>query len=233
MAANPEGLPSLLSVTLRRAIRAGRIYLFLSVVLVVLFSALVLLEDLNAFTAAFPLEVPVFATFGATGAILVFVGDRTGGVFEYLIAYGVPPRRLFSNALVAGAAIAAITLAVSIGAGLVGFLALGGSVSLSFGLYLLLYSIPMTLAATLFSSMCGMIWSTLSSPIAGIDAPVGLTPLIGMAPPILVLTFAMTVPPSSFYSLTAGVVAALVAVVLVLLFTQGRWMRRERVLSPM
>jgi hypothetical protein len=222
---------SLVVRTLWRAVYSGRAYLILSTFLTVLFATVIILGDKKSFETVFPLEVPLFSAFGTTGAILVFVSDRSKGVFEYLVAYGVKPRNLFVYGLTATVGLGAMMLAVTIAAGFCAFAALGQSISWLLIRPVLEYTVPMTFASSLFASMCGMIWSSVSSPIAGIDAPVGVTPLIGMAPSITVLILALTMRPENFFYVTGAFAASLLAVVGAMLYGSGRWMRRERLLS--
>ncbi len=222
---------SLLPVTVRRSIGLGRVYLGIGTVFSLLLS-LILASHPAQFSSVFPLEIPMFATMGSLGSLMVFTADRTKGVFEYLIAYGTRPPTLFANAVLAAVALAGIVLGAALVVGLGAFVASGGVLSVSLAKTLGFYTVPMSLAAALFATTAGMYWSTLSAPRAGMNGPVGIAPLLGVGPTILVLVAAESAPPSEFYPITVTAAAILAGVVLVLVGLSGRLMRRERFLSP-
>lgn len=223
--------------TIRRTFTVGRIYLALGVILALFLSLVLLLGTRGhggtAFLTAFPLELPLFATLGSTGGLMTFTSDRTKGVFEYLIAYGIRPRRLFANGLIATAAMSTIILALSLSVGLGA--ALAEKVPLNEDLFkaLGLYTVPMGFAGGLLVSTVGMIWSSISTPRTGINSPVGIAPMIGIAPVILVLIVAESAPASEYYYITGGAAVAIIAAVVALLAISGQLMGRERFLSPL
>ncbi len=222
-------------VTLRRGILAGRFYLaigvFVSLVLTV--ALLRSAHGTTQFVAVFPLEVPVFASLGAMGGLMLFVGDRSKGVLEYLISYGVRPRTLFVNSLLVTLALTTVVLGSSLAVGMTGYLAAGNAISTDLENSVLGYTIPMAYASASFASVCGIIWSALSTPRAGMNTPVGLAPILGVAPPVLVLIVAEGVAKSSYYDVTVGAALGFLAVVVVLLIASSRLMDRERYLSTM
>lgn len=228
-------LPSLLSVTLRRGLIAGRAYLAIGIVISLVLTT-VLLRTARAstvFVATFPLEIPLFATLGALGGMILFVGDRSKGVLEYLISYGVRPRSLFLNSLLTTVVLSTIVMGTALTVGLAGYVATGHSISSDLENSILGYTIPMTYAASLFAATCGVIWSTLSTPRMGLNSPVGVAPLLGVAPPILVLVVAEGVDKSAYYDVTVGASLGFLILVVALLFASSRLMSRERYLSPM
>jgi hypothetical protein len=223
------------STTIRRTLRIGRLYLAIGTFISVLLTAILLTRGHHAaaFNTTYPLELPIFAILASTGGLLTFTSDRTKGVFEYLIAYGVRPRALFVNGLLATMALTGILLGVALVIGL--GLALATGVAITGGLEqsLALYTVPMSFAGALFTTTVGMIWTTVSTPRTGINSPVGLAPMVGIAPTVLVLVVAETLPSSEFYVFTTGAAAAILAVVVVLLAASSRLMGRERFLSPL
>jgi hypothetical protein len=227
----------LAATTVRRTIVIGRIYLGLGTGLALFLSLILLLSSARhggtAFNTVFPLELPLFAVLGSTGGLMTFTSDRTKGVFEYLIAYGVPPRRLFVNGLIATAAMSTIILGLSLAVGLGA--ALADRVTLTTDLIksLAYYTVPMSFAGALFIVTIGMIWSSISSPRTGINSPVGIAPLLGVAPIVLVLIVAESAPSSEYYYITGGASVAIIAAVVVVLALSARLMGRERFLSPL
>ncbi len=186
-----------------------------------------------AFTKTFPLEIPLFAALGSMGGLMTFTSDRTKGVFEYLIAYGIRPRALFANGLLSTAAMASIILGLSLLVGLGAATYRGVSFDFDFIQSIALYTVPMTYASSLFVATVGMIWSSISTPRMGMNSPVGLAPMFGVGPSILVLIAAETAPAADFYYITTGVAFAIVAVVVVMLALSAQLMGRERFLSPL
>jgi hypothetical protein len=233
--ASARGLPSLLWVTLRRGFTTGRFYLAIGLLISLVLTVALLRNSHGStvFESTFPLEIPLFASLGAMGGLMLFVGDRSKGVLEYLIAYGVRPRMLFVNCLLVTVALSTLVLGLALAVGLGGYLATGHAISTDLAQAVLGYTIPMTYASSLFAALCGMVWSTLSTPRAGLNSPVGVAPTLGVAPPIIVLILAESVDKSSYYDVTVGAAAGFVVLVLVLLAASARLMRRERFLSPM
>lgn len=228
-------LPSLRLITLRRGLSAGRFYLVIGVIVSLVLTVALLRSARGSavFIATFPLEIPIFASLGAMGALLLFVTDRSKGVLEYLISYGVRPQSLFLNSLLVAVALSTVVLGGALAVGLTGYLALGNRITVDLQDSLLGYTIPMAYASALFASTGGIIWSTLSTPRAGLNSPVGVAPLLGVAPPVLVLIVADAVDKAAYYYITVGASLGFLALVAILLIASTRLMDRERYLSPM
>jgi hypothetical protein len=229
----PASLPSLTAITIQRGLMAGRLYLALGTGIVLLLSIVLLRAKSGVFPVTFPLEVPLFASLGSMGGIVLFASDRSKGVLEYSIAYGVPPGRLFANVLVVAIALASMILGAALAVGLGLYLALGNTISSDLANTVLLYSIPMTYAGTVFAAVAGMIWSSLSTPRMGLNSPAGIAPFLSVGPTVLVLIVAEAAPKSSYYDITGGASAAFVVLAVAMLLASTRWMDRERYLSPM
>ncbi len=228
----PAGGPlSLLGATVRRSIVMGRTYLILATALAVLIGSTLSLAGGGTAAAVLPLFLPVFTVQGSLGAMMVFSNDRTKGVLEYLMAYGVPPRRIFGNAIVASLALVSIVLAASVGAVLGELAFRGRGPSLTLIRLLLGYAIPMSYATVAFAATAGMVWASLSSPRTGINSPVGLLPILGIAPPLATLVAFAAVPADAGYVL-AGALGLIGAGVLAMIAGVDRLMARERLLSP-
>jgi hypothetical protein len=234
-AGRSPAIGSLLGTTIRRTISVGWRYLAIGTALSLLLALILVLGSRNstAFAVTFPLEVPLFAVLGSMGGLMTFTGDRTKGVFEYLIAYGVRPRTLFTNGLASTAAMAAFILALSLSVGLGAAEARGVALTWDLAKSVSFYTVPMSFAGALFTATVGMIWSSVSSPRTGLNSPVGLAPMIGIAPTVLVLIAAESVPSSEYYDVTVGAAAIIIVAVVVLLAMSARLMGRERFLSPL
>lgn len=235
---SPEGPLSLLGITIRRSIIVGRVFLIYGTVMSSLLGIGLGFSSSMGFSAGFPIIAPIFGVTGSMGALSVFSGDRMKGVLEYLMAYGVSPRRIFLNVLVASLVLISIVLGVALMVGLTVFLVRGNSPSDVLLPLLLFYTLPMGYASAAFAATMGMYWSALSSPRQGMNSPVGLAPLIGILPSVVTIgaivvlgVFGMA-SSSSFILVTSVSLVLITAIVVTLMGRIGRFLRRERLLSP-
>lgn len=227
--------PSMTATTIRRAIVIGRRNLLIGTAISLVLALILVVgaHSRSTFSLIFPVELPLFCVMGSLGGLMTFTSDRTKGVFEYLIAYGVRARKLFLDGLAATAALVGIILGLSLGVGIGAAAVTGVSVGGDFVKTVALYTIPMAFAAGLFTSTVGMIWSSVSSPRSGMNSQIGLAPTLGIAPTILVLIAAESAPASDFYYITTGAAVTIILVVVGLLALSARLMGRERFLSPL
>lgn len=225
-------LPSLLGTTIRRSFTVGRVNLVVATGASLVWGTLLSLTSGSAFSSLFPLLLPILGTIGTAGAMLVFTNDRTKGVFEYLIAYGVPPHRVFANVLGAAITLVALVDGLTLAVALAVRLTLGLAVPLAFVETLLGYSLPMSFGATALVTAAGMYWTSLSSPRTGMNSPLGLLPMLGVAPGGLALLAAEGAGPGYRTYVLIGAVVVVVVLAFVLLLLESRLMPRERLLSP-
>jgi hypothetical protein len=230
--------PSLVGITVRRASVTGRFFLLYGTGASIFFGVVLGASGGTAFSSSFPLVLPIFGVTGSMGALVVFTNDRVKGVLEYLLAYGVSPRRLFASVLLATLTLTAIVLAFALGAGVGVYVARGHAISPTLALTLGIYTVPMSFAAAAFAATVGIFWTTLSSPRAGMSSPVGMVPMIGILPPLATLGGILALAVSGLGSTTnililmGAAIGLLTAVVVTLLAMTGRLLRRERLLSP-
>lgn len=225
----------LLSTTIRRTLVLGWRYLAIGSVISVLLAFVLLFgpHGRSVFAQTYPLEIPIFAVTASIGGLMTYASDRTKGVFEYLIAYGVRPRSLFVNGLLSTAALVGVFLALSLAILFGAALAAGVSLSETLLKNLALYSLPMSLAGALFTAIVGMIWASLSTPRAGMNSPVGLAPMVGIAPTVFVLIAAEAAAPDEFYYVTVLSATVIGLAVIGLVAVSAHLMGRERFLSPL
>lgn len=231
----PRPPPSLLGITTRRAIVTGRTYLIVGVFATLVYGLIFAAASGPVFSEVFPLLLPVFGVTGGLGSLLVFTNDRVKGVLEYLMAYGVSPQRVFVNFLLASLAITTIVVGVTVPVSLGLFLARGNHITVELVALLALYGIPMAYASQAFASTLGIFWTSLSSPRTGMNSPLGVLPIIGIAPSLATLFVALTFKATTaipFLAVTGTSLALVAVVVVVLLMFMGRLMPRERLLSP-
>jgi len=229
---------SLLSVSVRRAWVTGRFFLVYGTGLSVFLGVLLVHKTKPSFASSYPLFLPIFGVVGSMGGLTVFTSDRTKGVLEYLIAYGYSPSRLFANVLLTTLVLVSIIVGIGVPVSLGVYFAEGHTVTSDLSIGVGVYAVPMTFACAAFASTVGVYWTALSTPRAGINSPVGLIPFIGIIPALVTLLVIVAVTLSGPLSTTTlllilGSAMGLTAiVVVVLLASMGRLLRRERLLSP-
>ncbi len=228
----------MLGITVRRSWVTGRFFLIYASGMSAFLGIILAISSPASFAASYPLLLPIFGAVGSMGALAVFSSDRIKGVLEYLLAYGVTPRRLFTDVLLSGLVLASVTVGVGTGAGLGLYLAEGNAPTLSLALLLGVYGIPMSFACSAFAATIGMYWTALSSPRQGINSPVGLAPFLGILPSVGVLAVIAALAAAGALStfvflLVVGSALGLVALLVgVLLGLSSRLLREERLLSP-
>ena len=235
-------LGSLFKTNFRRALSFGKIYVGMGMVLPLLFIAELSVAGGAASTAStpagpivsqlYPLLLPVFVVLGASGALMIFASDKDKGVYEYMLAYGVDVPTIFWSIIAATLGLVTLVLAVSL-ALTVAVLAFTNASALSpvFGELVIFYTVPLSFAAAMFMSMSGMIWSQLTARRPGVNSPVGIAPLLGLAPVLVVLLLA--VGPGSghiLYVVGAASIAMVLGVAAMSSVANSR-MQRERFLS--
>ncbi len=228
---SPEGTPSLLGITIRRSFTAGRVFFIVGIVYVFFLSIGLSFSGPASFDSAFPIILPIFTALGALGSLMVFSNDRVKGTFEYLLAYGVRPRRIFADILVTSLALVTVENGLTLALGLGIHVALGYALSANLLLGLGLYSVPESYACAALMAIVGVFWTSLSSPRAGLNSPVGFIPLFGLLPQVVTLVLAGVFNGYLYEVLLAGL-AVVVVIVGTLLGLTNRLMRRERLLSP-
>lgn len=214
----------------------GRVPFIGALAYAVILSTITDLESGPSAVEGMAIFFPIFAVAGSLGGLIVFTGDRVKGVYEYLIAYGISPRQLFMNVLVACLVLVTTVLGVSLAVGLGLYFARGYSISTAQVEALGLYAVPMSYASGALAATVGMIWTSLSSPRQGINSPIGLIPFIGIAPSLVTLVAAVVVGASYgagyILPVTSVGIGVVTVVVLVLMSQVPRLISVERFLSP-
>ncbi len=226
-----EGPPSLLRIGIRRSFTAGRVFFLVGIVYVFFLSIGLSFSGPSSFDSAFPIILPIFTALGALGSLMVFANDRVKGTFEYLLAYGVRPRRIFTEVLVTSLGLVTVENGLTLTIGLGIYLALGNALSASLLVGLGLYAIPESYACAALMAIVGVVWTSLSSPRAGLNSPVGFIPFFGILPQIVTLIIAGVFSGYLYEVLFASLVVV-VGIVVTLLGLTNRLLRRERLLSP-
>jgi hypothetical protein len=230
---------SLAYTNFRRAANVGKIYLILSVAISILISAEFSFIHANSsassvvpsFVSALPaLILPAFTVIGSFGSLMIFVSDKDRGVYEYLIAYGVNPSKIFWSIVAATVGLVSIVLAIDISINL-GATLVSGGVSITYLELIFFYMIPISYAMSMFMSMVGMIWSFLAVRRTGINSPVGVVSIIGIIPVFIVLLVSLALPPGYMIYFAGSVSIALFVAVGFLIRLSNQKLVRERFLS--
>ena len=228
-------LGSLFFTIFRRALNFGRIYLLVGMFLPVLFAVQISVAGGTAGSSVldqiYPLIIPVFVVLGSLGALMIFSSDKEKGVYEYLIAYGVDASTIFWSIIVATMGIVSLVLVVSLAVTIGTLVVTWSALTVRFGELVLFYTIPLSFAATMFMSMAGMIWSQLTTRVAGVNSPAGIAPLLGIAPVLAVFFAATRVGSGDLLYLVGGVSIAMIWAVVAMAYFASSKMQRERFLS--
>lgn len=234
---------SLAYMTFRRSMSYGRVYFIMGIVLSALFSGTVagtihaaesavssqatslIISELPA------LSIPIGVLIGSLGALMVFASDKAKGVYEYLIAYGVNVSGIFWSIVLATVGLVSIILLISVSMVVGVMAALGVPITYTFVELLLYYVIPISYSSTMFMSMAGMLWTSLTTRRAGLNSPVGAAPILGLAPMLVVIFLSGRVGPGNFVLLAGSVSIILLILVALIIGVSERKMVRERFLS--
>jgi hypothetical protein len=235
-------LGALISTNFRRALSFGKVYVGIGMVLPLLLIAELSVAERAANAAGtaggqvlgdvYPLLLPVFTVLGATGALMIFASDREKGVYEYMLAYGVDVSTIFWSMIAATLGLVTLVLAVALSV-TVGALAFTNpsALSVAFGELVIFYTIPLSYTAAMFMTMGGMIWSQLTVRRAGVNSPVGMAPILGIAPVLLVLILAVGPGSGHILYVVGGASIAMVLGVAAMASIASSKMQRERFLS--
>ena len=204
---NLISLGALSTVNFKRSINYGKVYLILGMVIslgVVLSTSFLpttpqttqyiatqgkALGITNAgalvIVSIYPIFSPLFAVIGSLGALMIFASDKAKGVYEYLISYGVDTSTIFWSTVLSAVGMVTIVLGVTLTVVTSLLVALNGSIPFEYVELVLIYTIPLDYSVTMFTTIIGMIWSSLTTRRAGVNSPVGLAPIFGMIPMVI------------------------------------------------
>ena len=234
-------LKSFIKTNFKRALSFGSVYLILGILVSFLTGGLITgltsSADLSydapfIVSQTFPLMLPLYAVLGSFGGLMVFVSDRTRGVYEYLIAYGVNVYEIFWSTLIVTLGLVTVVLGISLAGNVAILLLMGGSIQFAMIELLLIYTIPVSYASVAFMTISGIIWSSLTRRVPGVNSPVGMATLLGIGP-VLAVVFLSTFFGGSgnFMLIVGGITLILVTMVAVMMMVANKKMSRERLLS--
>lgn len=233
------GLATLVRINVRRAVRVGRIYLGMAIALGLFATSLIVLETPGSgavgtvLGTVVPAEIPIFGVVGSLGALIVFVSDRSKGVYEYLIAYGVETSVISASIVLASLALVSIVFAVAGGVSTALVLERTGTIPFYYVRDLLVDALPLAFGATAFMTMVSMMWAAVASPRTGVNGPVGFAPTIGIGPLLILLITSGLAPPAIRVWLAPGIALVLFGLVGLMVVLLSRGSVRERFLSTL
>lgn len=184
-----------------------------------------------ALGSMYPLIMPLFIIIGSMGALWIFTSDKRKGVYEYLMASGMEVSSVFWSILMITAALATMILAFVLVFTIPIFALAGVQITLVMVETIIFYSIPICYSSSIFMSMAGMIWASLSKRITGVNSPVGLAPFLGIIPIIVTFLISALVGPSMSLYVAGAVSLAVFLLAIIILIIANIKMDRERFLS--
>ncbi|MDP7976073.1 MAG: hypothetical protein RAK25_02880 [TACK group archaeon] len=169
--------------------------------------------------------IALFCAVGSMGPLILFTADRDRGVLEYLMGVGANPSTFFASTTLS--ALVLVTMIriplVALSAALIYFL--NGSIPYLYLYDLAYFSISASYVSVSLEAIAGMTWSALTRRRAGMNTPIGVAPLIGLIPVLIVfyaqfLVLARLIPALSLT--VTGAFAACLVLVNDHLIRQGR-----------
>ena len=175
-----------------------------------------------------PTLIPLATVIGCFSPLLLFVNDRSRGVHEYLLAYGKKPSDIFLALVVSVIAISAILLAVPL---LVSFVIVYVSGHILVGAFIeecIVYVLPVGFVTPLFISGISAIWVSLTKRVQFVNSPIGIAPMFGIVP-VLVILLVSEIERGSDVLLFTGIASALMVAATVAIFAlASKLLRGER-----
>ncbi|MEM0271545.1 MAG: hypothetical protein QW514_03265 [Thermoprotei archaeon] len=218
----------------KRSLNYSRMYVVIGIVLPVLlaleFKFVVRRSEL-ALTEIYPLILPLTTVLGSMGGLWLFTTDRVKGVHEYLIAYGIDGSTLFLSTVLATVFLATLVLVPALVIMVAVYFVSAVPITASLLKIILLYTVPLGYSSPMFMCVSGMSWSALAKQRAGVNGPVGLAPILGIAPVLVATLLSALVGPNLSVYVAALVSTVVFALSVVIAIWGGGRMVRERFLS--
>lgn len=136
-----------------------------------------------------PSVIPVAAVIGTFSPLLLFVNDRSRGVYEYLLAFGRKPSDIFAGLIISVLVLSAVVVAVPVAVAASLVYSAAPMLLGPFTTEILVYTLPMGMIAPLFISGIAVMWVALTRRVQFVNSPIGLAPIFGLLPVVGVLMF--------------------------------------------
>ncbi len=224
----------LTSLTFRRSLTYGNYYLIIAYVLLFVLLGVLSLIHVSAsketssalgkvaayyglrsasallLSSTYTTLIPLFCIVGSMGPMMIFTADRDKGVLEYLMSAGANPSTFFTSTTMASLGLVTMLLVPSVIASTAAVYFLNGNVPLLFLENVAYFSIPMAYATVALESVAGMTWSALTRRRPGMNSPIGVAPVIGLIPVLIVIYGEFFVPAPLIPILSLAVTGAVV-----------------------
>lgn len=174
-----------------------------------------------------PAIIPLGAVIGSFSPLLLFVNDRSRGVYEYLLAFGKRPSDIFTGLVVSVIVISTILVAVPFCLTLVLIWIDGPVLVVPYLIEGAIYAIPMSYISPLFITGIAAIWVSLTKRSQFVNSPIGIAPIFGMAP-IMAVLLVSEFTGSYTLLLTAAASAIMTVATLMIFVLASRLLRGER-----
>ena len=225
----------LFKLNFKRTVSFSKIYIVTGMILPIFYSGvLFFIPDASlksSIGSLYPLLMPLFIIIGSIGPLWIFTSDKRKGVYEYLIASGIEVSSVFWSVLMITAGIVTMLLAFVLISILIIFTLAGVQITVVMVETIIFFTIPISYSSSILTSTAGMIWSSLTKSMTGVNSPVGLAPLLGITPILIAFLIPAIIGPK--LSLYAGGIVSLAVLVtaIVVLMIANMKMDRERFLS--
>lgn len=221
---------------LRRSLASSKVYIVIGLVLPMLFTGLLYYEGRSLSPSAIqtlydlpgnagggavllsvllPSMIPLVVVIGTFSPLLLFVNDRSRGVYEYLLALGKKPSDIFLGLVISVISIASFLVAVPLAVAAALIYVSGPVLLPGFMVEAAIYVVPMSLIAPLFITGIAATWVSLTKRMQFVNSPIGVAPLFGLAPIVLVLLLSQFVRLDRLLILGAVTVAMTIATALI------------------
>lgn len=174
-----------------------------------------------------PAVIPLGAVIGSFSPLLLFVNDRSRGVYEYLLAFGKKPSDIFAGLVVSVVVISTILVIVPFCLTL-GLIWMDAPVLV--GPFLIegaIYAIPMSYIVPLFITGIAAIWVSLTKRVQFVNSPIGVAPMFGLLPVMVVLVVSEFTGKYTLL-LTAAVSVVMIVATVLMFALASKLLRGER-----
>lgn len=241
-----------------RYLKEGRMYIILGIVIPIVVFVLILksgaysdssavsgyaaslgLKDIGLYiaTTLFPFMLPLFAVIGSSMTSALYSEDKTNGFYEFVLSSTrMGTKDIFWSIVLTSLIVSAIILAILLSIMIVVFLAANGSLPPSLNMILAIYTVPVTVIASLIGTSVAFLSEAMTRKISFVNSPAGLAPLIGVVITLIPLIMSQRLittggEVTAFYGIMAVYVCAAFVLLIGIFMLTTRRMVRERFLS--
>lgn len=192
--------------------------------------------SLYLFTSTFPYLLPLFTVIGASMAPALYSEDKNNGFYEFIMSSTrIEARDIFWAIILVSLFVSLIILSVYVIITVSLMLILNGGVPFFLTHILLIYTVPITVIASLIASSVAFVSEAMTKKISFVNSPAGVAPIFGIAIAMIPALFVLgkigsAINYGTLYILIGIYVSAAFALFLLILGLTTRRMVRERFL---